>query len=58
MSYTKTNIILYINYKLIKLKFNNKEIYACVKGLLWPHLARKFGSTLFLQWVCILVLCV
>ena len=56
MSYTKTNIIFYINYTLIKLKFKNKETYACVKGLLWPRLARKFGSTLFLQCVCILVL--
>ena len=55
---TKTNIILHINYKLINLKFNNKETYACVKGLPWPYLAREFGNTMFLQCVCTLVLCV
>ena len=53
---TKTKIILHINYKLTNLKFNNKETYACVKGLPWPNLAREFGNTTFLQCVCILVL--
>ena len=28
MSYTKTNIILYINYKLIRLKFKKKKTHS------------------------------